>query len=185
MSKRVPIPGNLKDKYRAEIFNLLSIEPIFEDGKEKARVLTLSHEALNSWVRFSQWIESKHGLGGEFEPIQDWTGKLSGAALRIAGLSHVITSGGDKLTIDKETVERSLDLCELLIPHAKAAFDLMSVDQAVNDAKYVYRWLLARGEDSFERRLCHKSLEGRFRKVERLEKALQILIDTKLQSLVN
>lgn len=178
MSKRVTIPESIKAKYQAGILNLLSIEPVFnEHGRENARLLTLSREALDSWVRFSQYIESNQGPDREFEYMQDWTGKLPGAALRIAGLFHAIKHGIERPTIDHETIEQSLDLCELLIPHTKAAFDLMGGDQAINDAKHVYRWILAKGEDSFVKSHCHKALEGRFRKVERLDKALQVLTE--------
>lgn len=178
MGRRVSIPENIKAKYRAGIFNLLSIEPIHDEhGREKAKILTLSREALDSWIRFSQYIESKQGPDREFEYMQDWTGKLPGAALRIAGLFHIIKHGIDKPTIDQETIEQALDLCQLFIPHTKAAFDLMGGDHAVNDAKHVYRWILTKGEDSFIKSHCHKALEGRFRKVERLDKALQVLTE--------
>lgn len=130
---------------------------------------------MESWLKFSQFIEAKQGEGGEFESFQDWTGKLPGAALRIAGLFHVVEFGDSTLIINQATMERALDLAEILIEHARAAFDLMEADPCIDDAKHVLRWIRRNNQSSFKRSDCHKALHSRFKKVDRLVKALSIL----------
>jgi len=170
VTKRNPIPETVKLSYRNGIFQLLNI-PL----DEKPRILNLECGALKKWMQFSQFVESNQGEGNEFESIQDWTSKLPGVALRIAGLFHVVEFGESDLQIKQPTMEKSLDLCELLIKHAQAAFDMIGTDQATDDAKHIYKWI-ARGRlHIFRRRECQRALHGRFRQKDRLVKALDIL----------
>ncbi len=177
VTRRTPIPASIKSRYQAGIYDLLSIEPLKDDqGREIPRILTLTADALKSWEQFAQYIESMQGPNGELESIQDWSGKLPGAALRIAGLFHVVEHGAAVPAINRQTIEQSLDLCEILISHAKAAFELMGDDAAYHDAKYVFQWIQTKGETSFRQNEAFKELR-RFRQIDRLEKALKILTD--------
>lgn len=182
-AQRIIIPDGIQNRFHAEIFTFLDFPPLKDEmGTERPRILTMSKEALNAWIDFSQYIESKQGEGKEFEAIQDWTGKLPGVALRIAGNCHVVEYGGDNLIIGKQTMERALDLCELLISHAQAAFELMGHDIVYDDARKVFNWIFKNGEMSFRQNDCLKGLHGRFRKVDRLLKAFTVLIDHNLIS---
>ncbi|MCH7507744.1 MAG: DUF3987 domain-containing protein, partial [Proteobacteria bacterium] len=154
--QRSPIPETVKRIYKIKIFELLEIEPLLDgDGVERPRIIRLSLDALEAWLTFAQFIESKQGEGGEYEHIQDWTGKLPGAALRIAGICHVAEHGGNSLEIDIKTITKALDLCQLAIPHAQVAFDMMGADQAIDDAKVLIRWIVRNGDLTFKRSECH------------------------------
>lgn len=183
VTKRKPIPSEISAKYRNLIYSLLSISPLSdESGRERPRLLTLAPDALKAWLTFSQYIESKQGQYGEFNSIQDWTGKLPGAALRIAGLCHVVEHGEQSTVISKATMEKALDLSELLITHAKAAFALMGSDQAIPDAKYLLQWITKKDADSFRRGDLHKELHGKFPRVDRLISALKVLTERNIIS---
>jgi putative DNA primase/helicase len=84
--------------------------------------------------------------------------------------------------IRKATIERALDLCELLITHARAAFDLMGSDPSIPDAKYILKWIIDNGADSFRRGDLHKAVHGRFQRVERLISALKVLTERNIIS---
>jgi putative DNA primase/helicase len=178
VTKRRPVPEKIRHEYHALLYRLLAIPPILdEQGNEQPRMLTLAPDALGAWLAFSQYIESNQGQYGDFHSIQDWTGKLPGAALRIAGLCHVVEHGEVIAVISKATIERTLDLVELLIVHAKAAFALMGTDPAIPDAKYILRWIVSNGTDSFRRGDLHKATHGRFQRVDRLISALKVLTE--------
>lgn len=178
VTKHIRIPEEVKARYDMGIGRLLGIAPVFnEQGRERARILTLTQDALQSWLRFSQAIENRQGPDGDLYSIQDWTSKLPGAALRIAGLFHVVEHGEHVQAISENTITRSLKLCELLIPHAEAAFGLMGADEATSDAKAILRWIVSGQRDSFTQRECLKRHEGRLKKVDRLKKALGIMIE--------
>jgi putative DNA primase/helicase len=138
---------------------------------EQARAITLAPGAELAWEAFFAFMETNIGEGKELEPIQDWAGKLAGAALRIAGIMAVVEQGEASRLISENTMTKALALCSLLITHAKAAFDLIDGDDSQNDAKHVYRWILEKGALTFRRRDAQQELT-RFREVDRLEKAL-------------
>jgi len=172
------IPEALKIEYQNLVFQLLRIAPVFdENGKEQPRILTLSPDALDAWLQFSEYVEGKQGENGELHSIQDWSAKLPGAALRIAGIFHVAEYLERTAIIELGIMERALDLCQLLIPHAKAAFNLMGSIEEVNDAKIVFKWLHALTGDRFTQRDAFQAHDTRFKKMERLKKALGILIE--------
>lgn len=172
------IPESLNVAYQNLVFQLLSIPALSdEQGNERPRMLTLSPDALDAWLQFSAYVESKQGDNHEFHSIQDWTAKLPGAALRIAGILHVSEYLERTAVITLDTMERALDLCELLIPHAKAAFDLMGSIQEIDDAKRVFQWLKTLPGDRFTQRDAFIVHDGSFKKMERLNKALDILIE--------
>src|SRR5262249_22261315 len=84
--KRQGIPENVKAAYFAGIKALLNIKPIYDQHNvETPQIVLLEKEALESWERFAQSVENDQGDGGKYERLQDFTGKLPGAALRIAG----------------------------------------------------------------------------------------------------
>jgi len=183
VTRHTKIPESVKMEYYSGIKRLLDIPPVFDQqGQESARMLTLATGAKEVWLQFSQYIESRQGVEGDLHAIQDWTSKLPGAALRIAGLFHVIEHGEGVPTISQETMERSLDLCELLISHARAAFDLMGRDQAISDAKAILRWLINERKETFSQRDCLKRHEGRLKRVDRLKKALAVLAERSIIS---
>jgi len=178
VTRHTSVPDRIKAAYQDGIFKLLNIPPVFDEhGQERARTLTLHPDALSAWMRFSAYIESKQGEDGEYHSIRDWTSKLPGAALRIAGLFHLVEHGEETAIISKGTAEKALDLSELLISHAQAAFDLMGSDQAVSDAKIIFTWLTGFTQDRFTQREALKKHEGRFKRLERLKKGLDVLAE--------
>jgi len=174
--QRLPIPEAVRRIYNDKIFKLLEIPPILNGvNAETPRILRLSPDALEVWEAFAEFVESKQGEGREYEPIQDWTAKLPGAALRIAALIHVAEYGDNSLEINQETMTRALDISEALIPHAQTAFNIMGTDQAVDDANVVLQWIMKKRDPFFKRSDCHKAHKGRFKKLPRLLTTLDVL----------
>jgi putative DNA primase/helicase len=62
-----------------------------------------------------------------------------------------------------------------LIPHAQAAFGLLGTDATDTDAAAILKWIRAGELTGFTRREAQKAQEGRFRSVDRLQKALERL----------
>lgn len=182
VTRRAPVPESVKAAYVAGIKGLLAIGPEHDEkGQERPRILTLSGDALPAWQAFSQYIEDNQGPKGEFFHFQDWTSKLPGAALRVAGLLHVVEHGAEVSAIGMGAMERALNLCELLIEHARAAFDLMADDESLDDAKAVLAWIKAKGQGEFRKNDVYKE-NRRFRTGGRLDKALAILTERNMIS---
>ena len=170
--KHVPIPGAVRDAYEAGLFRLLEGLPGLVTAP---KVLTLSDAAREVWLDMAQSIENEQGEGGRYESISDWTSKLPGAVARIAALLELAEAGLSATEVSHACMDDSLNLARLLIPHAQAAFALLGTDAVDVDAAAVVRWVQAHGLAEFTKRDAQKAQEGRFRSVERLQKALDRL----------
>jgi putative DNA primase/helicase len=94
---------------------------------------------------------------------------------RIATLFELAVAGLGAHAVGLDAMRRAVQLARLLIPHAQAAFSLLGTDGVDTDAVHVLKWIQGGALDEFSRRECQKAMEGRFRNVDRLIKALQRL----------
>lgn len=170
--QRTPVPGAVKEQYARKLFELLDGH---EDQASGPRVLGFSVSARELWLDFAQAIEDGLGEGQTFESINDWCGKLPGAVARIAALLELAECGLLADTVHEVTMRRAIDLAWLLIEHARAAFALLGTDEADNDASTVVRWVRGEAREAFTQRDAQKAMEGRFKSVDRLKKALDRL----------
>lgn len=173
------VPPKIEANYRAGLFALLTIPPQMINGREVTRRLILSPDALDSWLAFAEMVERRQGEDGDLEAIQDWSGKLPGAALRIAGNFHLIEHGAaPPAEIEAATIERALDLCVLLIEHAKAALSMVGAETANSDAKVILKWIVAENLIRFRKGAAYRHFKGRFTgQGDRFDKALKELED--------
>jgi hypothetical protein len=167
--KHTPIPEEVADEYKRYLFSLLEGVP---GAVEAPKVLTLSDAAREAWLDLAEEIERQQGDGGRYESINDWTSKLPGAVARIAALLELAETGLQAVEVSFESMDKALQLGRLLIPHAQAAFGLLGTDAVDNDAAAILKWVCAHERAEFTRRECQKGQEGRFRSIERLQKAL-------------
>lgn len=189
-SQQGMIDPAIQARYKSMVFDLLSVPSRTFDGIETPRTLKLSPEALKVRKDFADKIEIRQRMDGDLESIQDWSGKLPGAALRIAGLFHLVTHGPTFMTpIDADTMSRATALCELLIDHAKHVFGLLDTDQTTDDAKAAFRWIMDQDKARFTRNDFLRQFKGRFTgKQERMNKtlaeleALSIILGAKEQT---
>ncbi len=163
------IPQAVRDEYERHLHQLLEGVP----GPVQApTTLVLSDSAREIWLDLAEAIEREQGDGGKYESISDWTSKLPGAVARIAALLELAEMGLQTEAVSWEAMDRAVRLAWLLIPHAQAAFGMLGTDAADADAIAVLKWIKAGELTEFTRREAQKAQEGRFRSVERLQKAL-------------
>ncbi|MDR0776762.1 MAG: DUF3987 domain-containing protein [Azonexus sp.] len=173
--RRSSIPSTVQREYEACLHNLL-------DGRQsvasKPRVLAMTDPAREAWLDFAAEIETQQGERGVLESIADWSSKLPGAAARIAALLELAETGVAAESVSLVATENAIRLCRLLIDHAHAAFGLLGADAIDADAAAIVGWSKASGLLSFNRRDCQRAMEGRFRTVARLDKALERLVQS-------
>lgn len=163
------IPTAVRDEWERLIFALLPRTDPAPPGQPT--ILDLSDAALEVWLQLCEKIERNQGDGGRFEPINDSTSKLPGAAVRIAALLELAQSHGEARTVGEDCMRRAVRLVSLLIPHVEATFRLIGADAIEADARALLRWIQANRLTQFKRSEAQKALEGRFRTVKRLEDA--------------
>lgn len=171
---RNPIPAAVAAKWNDGIKALLS-DLVLPIGKPKR--IVFEQDAREVWLELSAEIEAQQGEGGRYAHMSDWTGKLAGAAARIAALFEVAMNGLDAGVVKRENVERAVKLARLLIPHAEAAFRLMGAPDEETDALILLDWIKRNELQTFTRREAQKSNESTFRQVDRLKAAMKPLQD--------
>lgn len=167
--KHTGVDQQVRDEYERRLFQLLEGVP---GAVAAPKVLHLSDSAREAWLELAEEIELQQGEGGRYESISDWTSKLPGAAARIAALFELAEVGLNAEEVSHAAMVRAVRLARLLVPHAQAAFGLLGTDGADTDAAAVLKWAKAGELEEFTRRECQKAMEGRFRNIERLQKAL-------------
>lgn len=78
--------------------------------------------------------------------------------------------------ISGSTMRSAVRIGEYLIPHARAAFALMGADPVVEDAKFVLNWIVRKEREAFSERNAFEGTKSRFKKVDALRPALNLLV---------
>lgn len=172
-----PVMQAVASAHHRNIRALLELKPS-DDGRPG--MIKLSAEAYAEWRAFADAAEMQMREGGRFEHLQDWAGKLPGAAARIAGCLHVAehaTGAPAKKLLSFATMQRALDFAAVLSVHALAAFDLMGADTSLKDARKVWKWIERERKARFSFRDCFAALRGSYPRVEDLEHPIAVLIE--------
>jgi putative DNA primase/helicase len=180
-----PLSAAIESTYQLKVRELLDQFAFMAEEKEQSPlVLKLDSLALHQWRDFQAMIEEQLRPNGKFASCQGWAGKISGFALRLAGLLHIAEEESRSLTITETTMTHALHIATLLAEHATVAFNLMGVDQVTEDAKAICQWLIARNEPSFTQSDIVLAMRNKkLGKSERLLKAMQLLHERNIISL--
>lgn len=172
-----PVPDSIRAQYRDFVRRILSIPG---EG-----IIRLSQEADEVRKSYQEYIEQK--LGNEWESMRDWGGKLTGEVVRIAALMHAAECMGDptQAPISAETMSGATRLGEFFSAHAEAAYQLMGADETTADAKYLLRRIKSDGRLELSKRDLHQKCRGKFRRVEDMAPALQVLSDMRYVRLLD
>ncbi len=153
--KNRPINRQKQAAYFAAIQSICNqpeAKPANEYDSQPHHRLYLRGDALEIWKELYNDIEQRQGKSGDLENISDWASKCAGAVARIAGIFHIIETGGDprQNEISLETISAAYEICRLhLIEHAKAAYGLMSLGSEYHLAKDILAWIAANKKESF------------------------------------
>lgn len=157
------------DIYDEVIGKLFSIP-----NPENPEILVLDKLAHQEWYDFKLAIEEDLKPNGRFESMQGWAGKLAGQALRIAGIIHVIENGESSSLISKETMEKALHLCSLLIDHAEAIFKTFDVQSDARQAKDIWDYISSLERASFTKAEITKKFQN-IMNAKRIDELLSVL----------
>lgn len=172
--KQNPVPDTIRQAWHDGLHDLLTGA---EKPNQQPKILPFTPEAQERWLDFKQEIEDQMGVNGKLYDLTEWCAKLPGTCARIAGLMQLVITGRSSEHVEIDAVNRAIALCEKLIAHAKAAFRLLGADDVEADALHLMRWIQSNNLPQFDRSFAQKSLEGRFRTVDRLKTAAQRLFD--------
>jgi replicative DNA helicase len=175
-----PLPVEVRETYHRHVLNLLRLPMrLDERGDADPHILVLDPEARLHMQRFADWIEPQLSEFGDLGGMSDWSGKLYGAAARVAGILHMaeMATAAEPwgTPISAATAINAIRIAKYLIPHAKAAYSEMGADEEVTRAKSILRWIESQRCMSFTRRDLHQSMRATFKHVNDMERPLSVL----------
>jgi replicative DNA helicase len=175
------VPPAVRAAYHAKVAALLAAGPVRSDGAEPERppALHLCPEAEAQLRAFRREIEPRLGRFGDLHRLVDWGAKLVGAVVRLAGLLHLARYPEMPFPqinqIEADTAGAAIALGRYFAEHARAAYDAMGQDPAVDDAQYLLKWLEPTGAATFCKRDAFLANRARFRQAEELDRPLHLL----------
>jgi hypothetical protein len=176
-----PLPQPTLDAYHALVHAILDTPPADPSlGTDGDHILQLSPEAWAEWKKFARTIESTMRPGGALEHATDWGGKLPGTVARIAAVFHVVKYAQGQPwehLIEHKTMMEAVFLGTSLIPHTLVAFDLMGADPDLDNARRVWAWVEGNRFTTFTGRQAFEALKGRFKRMEPLRSAFELLVE--------
>jgi len=161
-----PMSSTTRAEYRQFVRHILA--------NQGSGIVRLSADANTIREEYQSYIEKK--LGGEWEYMRDWGGKLVGTMVRIAALLHLSCFPSDT-PISAETMEAATDIAEFLGAHAEAAYQAMGADESLENAKYLWRQITSKGGAEMSKRDLFRLVRGKFKKVESLDAPLHVLVE--------
>jgi len=175
-----PIPMTAKEQYYSLINNLLDAE--CNPTLDNPAIITLSGEAGVLLEEFVSELEPK--LRTEYIEYADWTGKLSGTIVRIAGILCRAESGGcyrsvedcESLVVDSIRMKNAIKIGEYFAQQAKAAYQLMGADPVVTRCQYVLKAIRNAGLTELSKRDIMRQCRA-IKKADELQPVLQRLCD--------
>ncbi len=178
------MPAEVGIRYNETILALLRMPDGEDDEHESApHVLAVGEGALEILLGFMARLEPQRGPDGDLAAIHDWACKAEGLAVRLAGVTHLAERATDPTPwttpIGTDTMHRAVSLVEsYFLPHAVAAFGLISIDPNVDLARKALRWLRKRGLRSFKKATLHQHLRRAVKKPTDWDEPLVLLART-------
>lgn len=128
------------DAFNCRIGELLN-DSITPEGEPVARkVLSLSVDAAEEYIRFYNWIEQSLAPGGFYADISDAGSKAADNMCRIASLLHCFEK--KEGPIDLETIKRAIEILVWYLNEFKRLFGLQpQAPQEQQDAVAIDAWL--------------------------------------------
>lgn len=168
------VPAEVEKAYHDRVINMLE-----DEYRNTPEVITLTPEARVLEADFTREVEAK--LVGDLADIAEWSGRISGNALRIAGLlcRASTTRYPDiilpkPLVVDKQTMENAITLTRYFLNHAKSVFDVMPENSLYNKAHRILKMLKEKDVKEFTRRDAMRNCHI-FKTVEEIQPVLNYL----------
>lgn len=164
----------IKKRYEDLLEELIALAE--EDAYE---ILTLSEDAADLFTGFRKAADERNN--GDLANLKEWTSKLPGQVLRLAGLMHVATyrEEAGKMPVDYFVMKEACELAwSYYIDHARHAHQIMGSDKNMKRAVALLKALDQQDWKAFTAYEVARSLRNQsFKKGADAEVFLNILVD--------
>lgn len=139
-----PVDPAVHQDYGRRVKRLLCLP--FPEKVKGVPTLTFTSDALNLLYQLEAELEANLRPDRTLNAIPDWGNKLTGKAIRIAGVLHCFEAAGsadfdlDHLPpIGEDMVRAAAGLVRASMPHALLAYGMFGQDEKTQTLSYVYR----------------------------------------------
>lgn len=165
------------DKFHCRITECLnSTLELDSGGCHAIPTLHFTSGGKAAWVDYFNQIEHGLKLSNKWLAVQDFASKAAENAARLAALFHLFT--GTEGSIQRGSVEQAIQIVNW---HLKEAKRILNPDLGANinnDAQRLLTWLLSQGQTKVAVRSIQQNGPSQLRKKARLEKVLDLLVET-------
>ena len=173
-----PVPESIDVEYVALVQRLAMLNV----GNDEPVMVTMGPDAAGRFRSWQSEVELMLAEDARLAAFRDWGGKLCGLTARLAAVMQMIGNHQPEPwrdPISVETLAAAIKLARWAIPHAESMLELMTGgDGAVDDARYLLRWIREHSLNRLTRRDAHNHGRRRFDgEPERLDTALILLVD--------
>ena len=151
----------------------------FQPGDAIPYEMKFTPEAYELYKRHFTDIESQVCEDGELEYAEDFTGKLPGSTVRLAGMFQLFSEGPLDLKIQQQILQDAIDLNAHFTKHTLAAMNVMQADSETQDAMTMWEWIerqIKAGKRIFSWRQIQQGTKHRIN-IGHQKIAFQVLID--------
>lgn len=125
---------------------------------EQVPVVELGPEARADLNSFREWIEPhQREITGRYSHMTDWTGKVAGTALRLAGIYHLAAGRGFDEKVSFETMHWATSLCRWACVHAEYVHRSWRTAETKPGVDWIFQWLRKLDVSEFTRRELTRS----------------------------
>jgi hypothetical protein len=100
--------------------------------------------------------------------------------VRLAGVLHAVKQAHHpepwRFRIEATTVQEAITIARWATDHAKAAFGQIGVDETVEQARLVLRWIERHRRPTFSRSEAYQALRGSFASPDAMDRPLEVLV---------
>lgn len=177
VSHAPPMPESYRREYHDVVRRLLSL-----DIPTPAPSVRFDAAAKSALRTFMDELEPRLGESGDLAHMADWAGKLAGAVVRIAVVTHMVEHASEDapwaLEVDVLTVNSAIAIGLYALEHARTAFAMMGADPKHTAAKHLLGWIRGNTpQGHYVERDAFNATKGRFRKMEAFREAQTVLVD--------
>ncbi|QSB14138.1 DUF3987 domain-containing protein [Natronosporangium hydrolyticum] len=168
-----PVPAEVADTYAGHIHDLAAALAEWTDPA----VVTLTDQAAELRSHTAAAVEEQLRPGGALHDMREWSNKLGGATIRLAGLLHTAHHPTDawRKPVDAATMTGAVKLAEFFTAHYRTATSTIAADPATTAARHALHVLIANDMSNFTRRELHRKVIRRLPKAADVTAALDTL----------
>lgn len=134
------------NQFHARIEKLQDEVQNYLENNAESRVVVFSPEAAEVMRGFSQWVELRLGVEGQFRSVNDAGSKAPNNAARIAALLHVYQYGLNEPEINAEIAKAACELAAFYLFEYLRVFGEKTVAQRAQEGgERLLRWLQGEG----------------------------------------